>query len=277
LRAMRERGLQVHSHNGDFRVDPARTTSDPGEIGPVDVVMFCVKMWDTESAGRAIQPLIGESTAVISFQNGVAAEDALVRIVGRKHVLGGAAYIFSAISEPGVVEHTSPNARLVFGELDGGLSPRAEAFCDAARSAGIDAHLSGNIVKDLWSKFVFICALSGVCAVTRSTVGPVLGVPETREMFIDCMREVAAVAAARGVTLDKDIVEKQLTGAGSLAPHQKPSMLYDLEHGHPLEVAWLNGTVARLGAELGVATPINRFIAAALSPHAGLPGSPARG
>lgn len=277
LHALRDRGLTVRSRNGDFRVHPAQATAEPGDIGPVDVVMFCVKMWDTEAAGRAIQPLIRPDTAVISFQNGVEAEEILARIVSREHVLGGAAYIFSSIVAPGVVEHTSPNARLLFGELDGRATPRADAFCAAAQAAGIDASLSSNIVKDLWSKFVFICALSGMCAVTRATVGPVLGTPATRDLFVECMREVAAVAAARGVTLDDDIVERQLAGANTLFPRQKPSMLYDLEHGHTLEVAWLNGTVARLGAELGVPTPVNRFIAGALSLHAGSPGSPAPG
>ncbi len=277
LRAIRERGLTVQSYHGDFRIHPADATSDPAAVGPVDAVMFCVKMWDTESAGRAIQPLVGENTAVISFQNGVENEDILARILGAEHVLGGAAYIFSTIAEPGVVSHTSPIARLMLGELDGRSTPRAEAFCAAAKAAGIDASLSTNIAKDLWSKFVFICALSGTCALTRSACGPVLRTPETRDLFVECMREVAAVARARGVDLDRDIVERQLAGADALSPEQKPSMLYDLEHGHPLEVAWLNGMVARLGAELAVATPVNRFIAAALSLHAGSPGSPAPG
>lgn len=275
LRAIQQRGLTVRSYYGDFGIHPASATSDPAEIGPVDVVMFCVKMWDTEDAGRAIKPLLGEDTAVISFQNGVENEEILARILGSKHVLGGAAYIFSTIAEPGVVEHASPNARLLFGELDGRSTPRAEAFCAAAKAAGIDASLSGNITKDLWSKFVFICALSGVCTVARSSVGPVVSTPETWEMLVECMKEVAAVAHARGVPLEEDIVERQGMGGKALPPDQKPSMLYDLEHGNRLELPWLNGTVARLGRELGVPTPVNRFIAAALSLHAGSPGSPA--
>jgi 2-dehydropantoate 2-reductase len=277
LRAIQERGLTVRSTHGDFRIHPARATADPAEIGPVDAVMLCVKMWDTESAGHAIQPLVGENTAVISFQNGVENEDLLAGVLGREHVVGGAAYIFSAIAEPGLIEHVSPFARLVLGELDGRITPRAEEFCTAATAAGIDASVSTAIMKDLWSKFVFICALSGVCTVTRSACGPVVRTAETREMFVECMREVAAVAGARGVALDRDIVERQLARADALAPEHKPSMLYDLEHGHPLEVAWLNGAVARLGGEVGVPTPVNRFIAATLSFHAGSPGSPAPG
>ena len=275
--AMQQRGLKVQSTYGDFGVHPVNATPEPADIGPVDVVMFCVKMWDTESAARAIAPLLGRDTAVISFQNGVEAEDILGGVLGREHVLGGAAYIFSSIAEPGVVRHTSPNARLVFGELDGQTSRRAEEFCSAARAAGIDASISRTILKDLWSKFLFICALSGMCAVSRSPVGPVLATPGTRALFIDAMREVEAVAAARDVSLDPDIVDRQLAGAHSLLPEQEPSMLYDLKHGHRLEVEWLNGAVARLGAELGVPTPVNRFIAAVLSLHAGSPGSPAPG
>ena len=277
LRAIQENGLIVRSRGGDFRIYPARATEDPAEIGPSDIVMFNVKMWDTEAAGRAVQPLIGQNTAVISFQNGVEAEEILANILGREHVMGGAAYIFSSIAEPGVIAHTSPTARLLFGELNGEATPRAEAFRAAAWAAGIDASLSSSITKDLWSKFVFICALSGMCAVSRSPVGRVLGSPATRELFVDAMREVASVGAARGVALDPDIVERQLAGAGSLPADEKPSMLYDLEHGHRLEVTWLNGTVARLGAELGVSTPINRFITAVLGLHAGSPDSPAPG
>jgi 2-dehydropantoate 2-reductase len=277
LRAIQQRGLTVRSYYGDFSIHPALATADPADVGPVDVVLFCVKMWDTESAGRAIQPLMGDGTAVITFQNGVENEEILARILGPEHVLGGAAYIFTSIAEPGVIEHASPNARLLFGEIDGRSTPRAEAFCAAAKTAGIDASLSDNITRDLWSKFVFICALSGVCTVARSAVGPVVQNPETWHMVVDCMTEVAAVARAQGIMLDDDIVERQLAGGRALPPEQKPSMLYDLEHGNRLEAPWLNGTVARLGAELGVPTPVNRFIAAALSLHAGSPDSPAPG
>jgi 2-dehydropantoate 2-reductase len=277
LRAIQDRGLAVRSYYGDFHINPARVTENPADIGPVDVVMFCVKMWETESAGRAIQPLVGEDTAVISFQNGVDNEEVLARILGSDHVLGGAAYIFTSIAAPGVIEHVGQNARLVFGELDGRSTPRAVAFCAVAKAAGIDASLSSNITKDLWSKFVFICALSGVCTAARSSVGPVVHNPETWQLLVDCMKEVAAVSGARGVALGDDFVERQLVGAQALPPDQKPSMLYDLEHGNRLEVPWLNGTVARLGEELGVPTPVNRFIAAALSLHAGSPDSPAPG
>jgi 2-dehydropantoate 2-reductase len=237
--------------------------------------MFAVKMWDTESAARAVKPLIGPDTAVISFQNGVEAEDLLATVVGREHVMGGAAYVFSSIAEPGVIRHVGQNHRLVFGELDGRTSPRAEAFCNAARGAGIDASVSDNIVRDVWAKFVFLCPLSGMCTLSRCPTGRVVGTPATRELLEAGMREVAAVATAKGVPLPPDIVERQLGTARGQAPDHKPSMLYDLEHGHRLEVEWLNGAVARLGRDLGVPTPVNGFIAAVLSLHAGSPGLPA--
>jgi len=274
---MRERGLQVQSAFGDFRIEPVKATSEPAEIGPVDIVMFCVKMRDTERAARAIAPLLGTDTGVISFQNGVEAEEILAGVLGRGHVLGGAAYVFSSIAEPGVIKQGGRTARLQFGELDNASSPRAEAFCAVARAAGIDASVSTDIVRDLWSKFVFLAPLSGMCTVCRSPVGPVVRTPATRRLFIAAMREVAAVAAARGIVLDPDIVDRQLAGAEAQPAEHKPSMLYDLEHGNRLELEWLNGAVARLGADLGVPTPVNGFIAAVLGLHAGSPGSPAPG
>src|SRR5207248_3260595 len=168
-----------------------------------------------------------------------------------------------------------PYARLQFGELDGEATARAEGLLGAARAAGIDAELSTDIVKDIWTKFVFICGMSGVCTLTRSPVGPVVAAPETRSLLADCMHEVAAVAAVRGIRLDPDLVDRNMASTSGMNPAGKPSMLYDLEHENPLEVAWLNGTVAQLGAELGVSTPVNRVIAAALRLRAGSPGSPA--
>ncbi len=268
LEAIRASGLQVRSSSGEFVVNPALATDRPSEIGPTDVVLFCVKTWDTETAARGVGPLLGRDTAVISFQNGVDNEDILASVLGGEHVLGGVAHVTSSIVEPGVIEQTSAAARIAFGELDGKRTPRVEAFYQAARASGIDAEISDDIQKEIWDKWVFICAMAGVCSVSRASLGQVLATVETRELFFDCMREVAAVGRSRGVRFDSDLIERQLGRAEALGPAARPSMLHDLERGGRIELDSLNGAVVRLGAEQSVQTPINRFITAALRPHA---------
>jgi len=267
---MRERGLQIYSrHHGDLLLKPVQVTDDPAQAGPADLIMFCVKSWDTEEAGRAILPLVGPETAVVSFQNGVDNEEKLSALLGREHLLGGVAYMEAAIERPGVISQSSTVAKLVFGEFDGQRSERAEALLAACRRAGIEAELSSEIESVLWSKYLFICAFSGLTALTRLPIGPVRSDPDTRRLLRGCMSEVEAVARARGVQLPQDIVAAQLAFSDRLLPEMRSSLQRDLERGHRLELETLNGTVVRLGAELGVDVPINSFIYAALKLHAG--------
>jgi 2-dehydropantoate 2-reductase len=268
LEAMQANGLRVSSHHGDFVVHPIQATHDPSKVGPVDVVMVAVKLWDVEAVGDSIGPMLGAETGVISFQNGVDAEEMLAARVGWEHVVGGIAYITASIAGPGQIEQIGAAARLVVGEMDGRESPRVEAFAEACRHAGIDVAVSADVQKELWTKFVYICALSGVTTLTRSTIGPIMNDPDTRQLFQSCLEEVAAVARAKDVRLDSDVVQRHLAWAEGLPPGARSSMLVDLERGNRLEVPWLNGTVARLGAELGVDTPTNRFIYRALKLHA---------
>lgn len=273
LQAMRERGLKVRAHDGDFEVEPARACERPSEVGPVDLVLFCVKMWDVERAAAAVRPLVGEGTGVITLQNGVEAVDLVARSVGREHVLGGAAYVSAAMAEPGVIVQSGSIARIVFGELDGSPTPRARDFVEAGRAAGFDVELSDDVERDQWTKFVFICALSGVSTLTRHHLDRILHDPETRELFVACLRETAAVGRARGVRLPAEVVERALAYSAAVASQVRSSMLHDLEHRNRLELEWLNGAVARLGAEAGVPTPVSQFIYAALKLHAaGSPG-----
>ena len=269
LRAIREQGLLVRSHRGDFRVAPAQATDDPTAVGPVDAVMFCVKMWDTEAAAELVRPMVAGNTGIVSFQNGVDNEERLAAILGPEHVLGGVAYVMSGIAEPGVIQQSGPLAKLVFGELHGAASPRAEALLAACREAGIEAELTADVHRALWTKFLFLCALSGMTTLARSPIGPVLQDPDTRRMFIDCMREVESVARARGIDLPLGILEEQTAFADSRPPGFTSSMYLDLERGNRMELEWLSGAVVRLGRELGVPTPVNRLIYTALKLQAG--------
>ncbi len=269
LVALRERGLRLLSPDGDLTIDPARATEDAAEIGPVDVVLFAVKLYDTEAAGRALEPLIGAETAVLSLQNGVEAEDQLAAIVGPEHVMGGVAQIAAVIEQPGMIRHSSPFARIIFGELDGRRSRRAEALLAACERAGIDASLSAEIEKEIWIKFVFLATFSAVTTLTGLTAGPIRDDVDLRAVTAQALNEVVAVGRARGIPLELAFGAEDLGLIDTLHPEMKSSMQQDLERGKRLELEQLSGAVARMGAALGVATPVHRTVYAALKRHAG--------
>lgn len=268
LAAMRRDGLKVESPLGNLHIYPVHATDDPKSIGAVDLVMLGVKLWSTNDAVEAVKPLIGAHTVVVSFQNGVDAVDILTNAYGPEHTMGGVAHIAAGIDRPGVIRHNGNLQRLTFGELDGRASPRAKALLDACLKAGIDAHLSDNIQGVIWEKFVFLVALSGMTSLTRLPIGPIREDPDTRAMLKSVMEEAARVGRARGVDLAPDCVDRQLAFADGLPPDMTSSMLRDLLSGNRLEVPWLAGAVVRLGGELGIDTPANRFIYAALKLHA---------
>ncbi len=269
LAAIREGGLRLLSPDGDLTIDPARATEDVAEIGPVDVVLFAVKLYDTEAAGRALEPLIGAETAVLSLQNGVEAEAQLAAIVGPEHVMGGVAQIAAVIEQPGVIRHSSPFARIIFGELDGRRSRRAEALLAACERAGIDAVLSAEIEKEIWIKFVFLATFSAVTTLTGLTAGPIRDDTDLRAVTARALNEVVAVGRAKGIPLDQAFGAEDLGLIDTLPPEMKSSMQQDLERGKRLELEQLSGAVARMGAALGVATPVHHTVYAALKRHAG--------
>jgi 2-dehydropantoate 2-reductase len=260
--------LRVESQLGAVHLTDVQVTDDPRTLQPVDLVMFCVKLWDSEAAARQVAPLVGPSTAVISFQNGVQKDELMRRTFGDAAVMGGVAYIATAIGRPGVIVHTGTMQRLIFGEFDGRRSARAEALLEASLVAGINAELSTDITRDVWDKFIFLVGLSGTTTTMRTTLGPIREHPTSREFLLDLMREVVAVGRAEGVNLPDDYAEQRLTFADSLPFEMTSSMHHDLDRGNRLEVDWLSGGVVALGERLGVPTPANRAVAAILAPHA---------
>lgn len=266
LNALQTRGLRIQSPLGDVHLPHARATDDPSTVGSVDVVLFTVKLYDTDSAIPLLPPLIGPDTIAISFQNGVDAAEVLTRTVGRQHTGGGTAYVAAVIAEPGVIRHTA-NDRLTFGELDGSRSPRLERLLAACRTAGFQARLSDNIEVDIWAKFVWLSVFSGLTAVTRLPIGPVREDADLLAMCQAAGMEAMAVAHAKGIPLPRNVFDDMVTGFQQLPPQVKSSMLEDLERGKPLELPWLSGAVVRIGDTLGVSTPTHRFITTVLGPH----------
>jgi 2-dehydropantoate 2-reductase len=269
LAAMRGHGLTLESPAGNVHLPKVRATDDPGSLsGPFDLVIFAVKLWDTEAAARSILPLIGPDTGVLSLQNGVRKDDILRPIVGEKSLMGGVAYMGTAISRPGVIQHTGTLQRVVFGEYDGRRSRRAETLLEFLKKSGIDARISDDIRRSIWEKFVFLVGMAAVTATIRLPLGPILAHPLTRQFYLDAMREAAAVGRAHGVRLPEHIAEERLAFSDTLPPTMTASLQLDLERGNRLEVEWLSGSVVELGAAVGVPTPIHRVVRDILILHA---------
>jgi 2-dehydropantoate 2-reductase len=251
---------------GTFTV-PVRATDDPNEVGPADLILFCVKTYDTEVAARSIRLLIRPETMIMSLQNGIGNEERIARATGHDSGIGAVAYVVSAIKAPGVIAQTAGPGKIVFGELGGGTSLRTERLHTVLQRAGIAVELHPDIRVVLWQKFLFICAFSGVTALTRLPIGTILADPVTHDLFRGTLEEVEAVARAGGIDLPADCVEQALATAAAVEPWGRGSLYYDLSGGRRLELESLNGEVVRRGREHGIEAPLNFAIYAALRPY----------
>ena len=266
LAALREKGLTLITPDG-VSTREVRATDDPASIGPVDLVLFCVKSYDTESAAARLEPLIGPRTAVLSIQNGIDNEPKLAAVLGDGPVLGAAVYVIAAIEAPGVVR-TGP-ARMIVGELQPGPpSRRVLDLVELARAGGIDASASSDVRVAKWEKYTVLVAFSGVTAATQLPIGDVRRSPAAVEMLRGIMGEAWAVGRQLGVPLGEDLVERQLELLLSQVDSAGASLRHDLLSGHRMELQALQGTLKRLGRESGVATPWTDAAYAILEPWA---------
>src|SRR5215211_213898 len=194
LEALRLRGLTVKSRLAREFTLPVRATDTPDEVGPVDLVLFCVKTYDTDTAAESIHPLIGEDTMLLSLQNGIDNAERIAQTIGHESGLGAVAYVVSAIEAPGVVAQTAGPGKIVLGELAGGTSARTERLHGVLQRAEIAAEVHPDVRIAIWQKFLFICAFSGVTAVTRVAIGPIMADPATHTLFRGTLEESEAVA-----------------------------------------------------------------------------------
>ena len=268
LAAMRANGLILDTPQGRLHVPKVRVVEHARDAGTADVVLLSVKLWDTQEALQQIKPIVGPATAVISLQNGVHKEELLGQAFAPGQLMGGVAYVATRIEPAGTIKQTGPMQRLQFGEYDAKRSVRAQALLAACVKGGINAEIPDDIRRAIWEKYVLLAALSGATTSIRSTIGPIRSNPQTRAFFLDLMREVVAVGRASGVNLPADYAEQRLKLADDLDPAMTSSMHHDLQAGSRLEVRWLSGAVAELGARLGVATPLHRAVFDILVLHA---------
>lgn len=265
LEALQTAGLRIESPNGNLHLPRVKATSDATTIGPVDVVFFAVKLYDTESALPLLPPLIGQETVVIPFQNGVESVEMLASAIDRDHLAAGASWVQAAIAEPGVIRHMALD-RIIFGELDGKRTPRLERLLTACRDAGVSPTLSEQIHVEVWTKFVHLSVFSGMTAVTRCPIGPLRDDADLAAMWQAALIEAIAVARAKGIDLPRTLMDELLSLVQQLPAQASSSMLGDLERCRRLELPWLSGAVVRMGDALDIKTPIHRFITTVLGP-----------
>jgi 2-dehydropantoate 2-reductase len=267
LDALRRDGLTVNSTiEGRWKV-PVRAVDSLEAQPPADLVLLCVKSFDTETALERLRPVVGADTGVLSLQNGIENLDTIDRVLGRGHAIGGAAYVFATIEAPGVITHRFAG-RIVFGELDGRATARCQRLDAALGRAGVPHELSTDIRRVLWEKYLFITAQAGLTALTRSPLGVIRDLPETWRLYRLLLEELSALAAAAGVGLAPDTVDTIMKMAAGLGPETSSSLAHDLAQGRRLELEAMQGYAVRLGERLGVATPATFAVYAALKPYA---------
>jgi 2-dehydropantoate 2-reductase len=267
LDAIKRAGLAIRSASeGDTVVRPGAVERLEG-VDRADAVLFCVKSFDTDDAASRLWSILGPDTPVLSLQNGVDNEDTIDARLGAGRAMGGVAQVFATIESPGVIRHHAAG-RIIFGELDGRVSERAERLRDAFARAEIPVELSKTIRRALWEKYMLICAVGGTTAVTRETIGVIRDTPATWRLFRSIVEEVAAVARASGVDLAGDAVDQIMKFAETIPPASRASLAQDLLQGRRLELDALHGYASRLGERLGVPTPAIFAVYAALAPHA---------
>ena len=267
LEALRTRGLRVDSIRGDFSIEHVNATDDAATAGTVDIVLMCVKAWQIPEATASIVPLLGADTAIVPLENGMEAPEQIAAVAGREHAVGGLCAIVAFIVEPGHIRHLSADPFVMFGELDNRRSERLERLCDAFVRAGVAAEIPPDIHRSMWSKFLFIAPMSGIGAITRVPLGIWRSMPETRELAERAVREVIALAAARGASLPDDAFERTMERYDKLTPDATTSLQRDIMEGKPSELDAQLGAVVRMARESGVAVPVCDFMYRCLLPQ----------
>jgi 2-dehydropantoate 2-reductase len=267
LKALRSDGLHLHLLDGsDLEVAPVSATDDPATIGRVDLVIVAVKAWQVPEAAQTIKPLVGADTVVLPLENGVEAADQLAAVLGPRAVLGGLCHISAFVERPGHIRHAGIDPSITFGELDNSRTPRVERLQQTLQHAGVRAVVADDIQAALWTKFLFIAALSGVGAVTRAPLGVTRSVPDTRALLHQAMEEIQTLAAARGVALAPSVIDQTLAFVDKMPGTVVASMHRDIMEGRPSELEAQNGAIVRLGEAAGVDVSLHRFIYASLLP-----------
>ncbi len=253
--ALREHGLRIEHPDKPLHLPQVSVTDDPATVGPVDLVIFAVKLFDTDSAAAAMAPLVGPGTRVLTLQNGIDSAALLrARLPAGALVREGVIYVSAVIDRPGVIR--SPGGfHLILAERAGDDAVMAALARATENLAGLTVKLSDDARQTVWEKFVGLASLSGATALLRARMGAILAHPETRAFQRQLIDETIAVAQAEGVALREGLAEEMMGKLGQMPPSFRASMAEDLERGNRLELRWLSGRVHALGQAHGVPTP----------------------
>ncbi|MBA2779977.1 2-dehydropantoate 2-reductase [Billgrantia kenyensis] len=268
LAAMQQQGLRVSSIKGDVVLNPVKATDDPATLGEMDCVIVAVKAWQVREAAEAIRPLVGPGTMVLPLENGVEAAATLVDVLGEASVLEGLCGILAWREAPGHIRHAGVDPFVRFGERDNHSSERTahlKAVFDTAH--GLNAEIPDDIHVAQWSKFMFICAMSGIGSITRAPIGVTRQLPETRALIQAMLEEIDQVAQSHGVAFPADAVSRAMQFIDAMPADSTSSMQRSIMAGEPSELESQNGAVVRLGKAAGVPTPVNAMVYAALLPQ----------
>lgn len=267
LEAIQQNGLQLKSVNGDYLVKPANVTDDVSEVKNVDLILICVKTWQLEEVAEIIKPVLSENTMVISLLNGCNNHEVLASVIDKKHVLGGLCKVVSFVEDYGVINHVAYEPTLVFGELNNNKTERVHELENVLKEANITHKLAEDIQQEIWTKYLYITTVSALGALTRASHGEMLASPYIKNMMFKTAKEILLISKAKGVNLPEDIIERQFNIIESLPFETTASLQRDIMDGKPSELEAQNGTIVRLGKELGISTPTNNLIYYTLLPQ----------
>ncbi|MEO5814035.1 MAG: 2-dehydropantoate 2-reductase [Gemmatimonadaceae bacterium] len=274
LDVIRSSGLELRSAD-DVQHARVNATDDVGQLGRPELVIVSVKSYSLAGIATAAARLAEGGAAILPLLNGVDAADRLAALgVPPESVIGGLTVISAARVAPGVIERRSPFQRITMGALGGAhgspeeWAPRLASFAQALRSAGVETTVSSSIEIDLWNKFAFLASIAAACGLARASIDAVRAAPLGALLIERAVREIIAVAVARGMSLGTDAAVRTIGAIEALAPGMKPSLLLDLERGAETEVDVLSGAIARMGREHGIATPVHDTAWAAIGSRA---------
>ena len=265
LDAIKSNGLKVKSILGDFHLNSVRVVSTIQEIGNVDLAIVSVKAWQVKDVRAELNQILNPNSIILPLQNGIMAAPELGEVIDKKTILGGLCRIISKIESPGVINHLGVTPSIVFGEFNGDLSERVKQIKAIFDKAEISSKISNDIEADLWKKFISIC-VSGLLAVSKTTYGELRELAETRALMIGLITEVYELSQKKGLKIGSDFIEKTVSIIDTYPFDSTSSLTRDVWEGKPSEVEYQNGTVVKLGEELGVDTPINRFVYSCILP-----------
>ncbi|MBU0975466.1 MAG: 2-dehydropantoate 2-reductase [Patescibacteria group bacterium] len=260
LDQLRSKGLVVNAVDGSFKIKNPNVISRISEIKDPDFIFFSVKTYDTKEVAQELSKVVREKTIIITFQNGTENDDEIKKYISGCNIYPGLAYIISTKEKAGVINQTGGPRKIIFGDRDNKDNENLEEIASLMRKSGIDAVVSDDITRDLWKKYVFINAFSGMTAICRTPIGKVLEDDITSSLYERCVRESIEVAKKLRVNLPATIFEDAMTLSRNFEAASKSSLLVDIESGRKNEIETLNGTLVRLAQKFDIDTPINALI-----------------